>query len=178
MIGVFKRSRTDYYYASIELASIEPNDTEPITYVDGWYWANRNQSASLEIDQQIWYYYEDNVPLKGLNKIATSNNGGSTYYYYFDNTGVMQVGWVYYDGVYHLYSPIDYDGGGDLDGRRIQSCTNSRLLVPVNGTNYYFDRQGVCYTCSSGNCLCNENDTLSRVNSISISEANYRCNGD
>ena len=98
----------------------------------------------------------------------------------------MQVGWVRYpDGKYYLYSPIDKDNNGRLDGRRIQSMSAERLRVLVNGTKtYYVDKEGLCHTCYEGECVCGKNDIVN-VTNIVLQNKNgqtdwslYRCNGD
>ena len=178
LIGVFERGNNEFYYASIELAAIDASQSSQ-TMSDGWYWYNRG--ANVDIDQQIWYYYTDNKPIKGLHKLATGSDGEVSYYYYFGNDGIMKLGWIYYDGAYHLFSPGEFGTAidGTVDGRRIQSCKDTRLKITVNDNkDFYLDRTGACYTCASGDCKCNENDVSDRILDITIDAHEYRCNGD
>lgn len=178
MIGVFERGANEYYYASIEIASSNGGATIP-EIPDGLLWYNRNDN--VDIDKQVWYYYENNKPVTGLHKLSVSASNPHKYYYYFDKvTGVMRVGWVYFDESYHLFSPFDYKSlDGTLDGRRVQSCSSDRLKVTINeNKDFYLDREGVCYTCQTGSCKCNETDVQGKITSIDISVHDYSCNGD
>ena len=171
MIGVFVRGNNDYYYASIELP-------EPETIKRGWKHLNGLEPVYL----QQWVYYVNGEKVHGLRKLRTGNGyTSSTYYYYFDlDSGLMKMGWVYYDGAYHLFSPIDGDGEGGADGRRVQSMSSSeRISVLVDNTKtYYLDNLGACYTCASGSeCKCTSSDINETVVNISKPSV-YNCNGD
>lgn len=83
------------------------------------------------------YYYVDNVPVKGLQKIGKTH-------YYFDNRGVQQRGWHVVNG-YEMY--FNLINGGRLTG--LQTINNTTyLLTPrgkmsgwhvVRGKALYFD---------------------------------------
>ena len=175
MIGVFERENGELHYASIELSN--DSSTASTSTRNGWV---RVGAASPIYDQQ-WYYYVNDVAVKGLKKLNSGHEPNDNYYYYFDNnSGIMQVGWVYYDGAYHLFSPIDNQDNGNLDGSRIQSMSDVRIKVRVNNSkDFYLDRAGSCYTCASGNCACSASDVSQRATSIELEDwHNYVCNGD
>lgn len=166
MIGVFEKENGELHYASIELEVPKRNG-----------WALLNSTTPLI--NQHWVYYINSVPITGLQKLRLGSRGNvSMHYFYFDESGRMQIGWVYYDGAYHLFSPIDSDGNGDLDGRRIQSMTDSRIKVTVNGNkDFWLDNLGACYTRQTGNYPCTASDVSTPATTIT-KPSTYSCNGD
>lgn len=189
MIGVFERGEKQYY-ASIDISGNVKYEETIREIKSGWICDNCSVASSA-YDQE-WKYYRNNVTIKGLNKIVDGNSSDAhKYYYYFDlSTGIMQTGWVYYDGEYHLFSPIDYDGQGDLDGRRIQSMNSSeRISVTLknnsgNTKQFFLDNKGTCYMAQTGGTSCSQTDisgfTGDKITSIDFGSYSgcYSCNGD
>ena len=90
--------------------------------------------------------------------------------------------WVLYNGVYHLYSPLDLNNNSVVDGHRVQSCdVNNRAKITITteggGKDFYLNSQGVCYTCQTGDCACGASDVTDKIISFP-SGAYYTCNGN
>ncbi len=192
MIGVFNRGNK-LYYASIDISGNVKYEETIRDIKSGW--VCDNCSVASSVYNQEWKYYINNLTVKGLNKLSTGNSSTSNkYYYYFDpSTGIMITGWVYYDGNYHLFSPIDYDkhdNQGALDGRRIQSMSSSeRISVTLknnsgNTKQFFLDNMGTCYMTQTGGSTCTQTDisefTGDKITSIDFGSYSgcYSCNGD
>ena len=189
MIGVFERG-DQLYYASIDISGSVKYEEYAVTIKNGW--ECENCVAGTALKDQKWYYWYNNIKATGLYLLkANETIQNATYYhYYFDkNIGVMKTGWMKYrdegedQEYYHLFSTVDYDGGGDLDGRRLEARIDDFEIVHVTysgGTikNYYLDRKGMCYR-TDKTTPCTSSDVSGTITNISWDQDSiYYCGGN
>ena len=103
-------------------------------------WVLKNSKTPLK--EQKWEYYINNKKKlqNGWYKLQDFSN--TDQYYFFEN-GFMKLGW-YTDSNNNTYylSEQDSDGNGYADGNRVSGTIN------IDGTDYTFDENGVCTSCS------------------------------
>ena len=143
---------------------------------NGWVRIDNLDNSKTNMYKQQWMYHENGVKVVGEKSLKPGEGSNKYFHYYFNSDGIMQVGWVKWnDGTYHLYSPIDKDGGGELDGRRVQSKSGTKLGLYINGNEskrFYVDAEGKCY--NKDKKVCTSSDVSEKVTNIELDDwTNY-----
>ena len=104
-----------------------------------------NNKEGWSLEEGKYYYYQGGRRHTGWLRLSGE-------YYYFANTGVMQTGWQTIGGqTYYFYSSGSMlTGWLTQDNKKYYFYPSGSMIVRsqvmVEGTTYYFDAKGICYS--------------------------------